>query len=76
MPTADALREAALEFARGGIPAQDGVMRLLELCGGRQVAMVLARQQLLEDAKAHPDDPSLTRATELLDGVLERLPLE
>lgn len=76
MPTADALREAATEFAHAGMPTDDAVKALLELCAGKRVAVVLARQQLLGDVKAHPDDPSLIRATELLDGVLERLPLE
>lgn len=76
MPTADAVREKALSLAEGGTTIKGAVQLLLEYCGDRRVAVVLARQQLLKELEARPSDPVVSRAVELLDHVLRRLPLE
>jgi hypothetical protein len=75
MTTAQTVSEAAMEFARAGMPTDEAVTNLLEICGDKRVAVVLARQQFSGDMEARPDDPVPTRAAELLDRVLERLPL-
>ena len=75
MPNAQALREAAIEYAQGELSTDSAVSKLLELCGDKRVAVVLARQQFDEDLKTRPEDPVITRAADLLDRVLERLPL-
>jgi hypothetical protein len=75
MPTAQTLSEAAMEFARAGMATDDAVTGLLEICGDKRVAVVLARQQFSGDMEARPNDPVLVRAAELLDRVLELLPL-
>jgi nicotinamidase-related amidase len=76
MTTADAVREKALSLARAGTPTEEAIRELLECCKQKRVPVVLTRQQFLKDPKASPSDPVVTRAAELLDGVLERLPLE
>jgi hypothetical protein len=76
MPSADAMREKALSLAEAGAVSEDAVRDLLEYCQDRRVAVVLARQQLIKDREARPSDPVLSRAVELLDHVLERLPLD
>jgi hypothetical protein len=76
MPTADAVREKAISLAEGGTISNEAVQILLEYCRDRRVAVVLARQQLLKDLEARPSDPMVSRAAELLDHVLARLPLE
>lgn len=76
MPTADAVREKALSLAEGGTVTDEAVQILLEYCGDRRVAVVLARQQLLKDLEDRPSNPVTSRAAELLDHVLGRLPLE
>ena len=75
MATAQTLSEAAMEFARSGTGTDEAVRGLLEICGDKRVAVVLARQQFSGDLAARPNDPTLVRAAELLDRVLERLPL-
>ena len=74
MPTADALREKALSLAEAGDVSEEAVREVLEYCQDRRVAVVLARQQLISEREARPSDPVLSRAVELLDHVLERLP--
>ena len=76
MPTADALREKALSVAEAGAVSEDAVRELLEYCQDRRVAVVLARQQLITEQEARPSDPVLSRAVELLDLVLQRLPVD
>ena len=76
MPTADALREKALSVAEAGAESADAVRELLEYCQDRRVAVVLARQQLITEQEARPSDPVLSRAVELLDLVLQRLPVD
>jgi hypothetical protein len=76
MPSADALREKALSLAEGGRVSEDDVREVLRYCQDRRVAVVLARQQLAKEQEARPSDPLLGRAVELLDRVLERLPVD
>jgi hypothetical protein len=54
---------------------EDAIRELLESCNEKRVPVVLARQQLLKDLEERPSDPAVNGAAELLDGVLERLPL-
>jgi hypothetical protein len=75
MTTADAVRTTALQLAENAIPTEDAIRQLLEVSREKRVAVVLARRNFFKDLEGHPDDRVLTRATELLDGVLERLPL-
>jgi hypothetical protein len=76
MPTADAVREKAMSLAEAGTPTEEAVRELLECCGGRRVPVVLAHQQFSADLEGRPSDPVMSRAAELLDLVLGRLPLE
>jgi hypothetical protein len=76
MTTADALREKALSVAEAGAESADAVRELLEYCQDHRVAVVLARQQLITEQEARPSDPVLSRAVELLDLVLQRLPVD
>jgi hypothetical protein len=76
MPTADSVRQRALALAQTDARTDDAVRELLEYCEQRRVAVVLARQQLLRHLEEGPSDDAARRAAELLDHVLERLPLE
>jgi hypothetical protein len=74
MTTGDVVRERALTLARTGMDRDQAVSELLTTCGGRRVAAVRARQQLLEGLEGEPNQPEATRAIEFLDELLERLP--
>lgn len=76
MSTADAVREMAMSLADAALTTEEAVRDLLEACGDRRVPVVLARQQIVKDLEARPSDPLLSRAAELLDHVLLRLPVE
>jgi hypothetical protein len=76
MPTADAVREKALNLAEAGMPVEEAVQELLEWCEGRRIPVVLAHQRFSADLEARPSDPALSRAAELLELVLGRLPQE
>lgn len=67
MTTADAVRDRALDLARGGTPREDAIRDLLEYSGERRVSVVRARQELID--RGGSDD-----AVSLLDEVLVRLP--
>jgi hypothetical protein len=75
MTTADAVRDRALRLAEAGASIEEAVRELLECCGQKRVPVVLARQQFLKELEEQPSDPVVSRASELLDHVLERLPL-
>jgi hypothetical protein len=75
MSTADVVREKAVGLAEGSTPTEEAVRELLEYCHDKGVPVVLARQHLLRDREATASDPAMSRAAELLDLVLERLPL-
>lgn len=75
MTTTDAVRERALALAEAGTPTDEAVREVLDSCKDKRVPVVLARQQFLKDLEDRPSDPVVTRAAELLDHVLQRLPL-
>jgi hypothetical protein len=75
MSTAELVREKAVSLAEASTPTEEAVRELLEYCHDKRVPVVLARQHLLRDVEATASDPVMTRAAELLDLVLERLPL-
>ena len=73
MTTADAVREHALALARTSVYRDEAVRELEALCGGRRVAVVRARQQVLSSPEGS-EEPATGRAVELLDELLGRLP--
>ena len=75
MTTADAVRDNALKLAESGASTEEAIRELLECCGDKRVPVVLARQQFLKELEERPSDPVVSRASELLDQVLGRLPL-
>jgi hypothetical protein len=74
MTTGDVVRERALTLARSGTDRDQAVSELLTTCGGRRVAAVRARQQLLEGLESEPNQREATRAIEFLDELLAGLP--
>jgi hypothetical protein len=74
MTTADIVRERALSLARTQVETDEALLELESCSGGRRVAAVRARQQVLEWLDSEPDQPAATRAVELLDELLARLP--
>lgn len=75
MTTADAVREKALSLARAETPPEGAIRELLECCKQKRVPVVLARQQFLKELEERPSDPVVKRAAELLDRLIEVLPL-
>jgi hypothetical protein len=74
MTTGDIVRERALELARSLADSELAVEALLETCGGRRVAAVRARQQLVTWLDSEPEQQDAKRAIEFLDDLLARLP--
>ena len=74
MTTGDIVRERALELARSEADREQAVSELLTSCGGRRVAVVRARQQLVERLDGEPDQRDAMRAIEFLDELLVKLP--
>lgn len=74
MTTGDIVRERALELARSSTDREQAVSELLTCCGGRRVAAVSARQQLVAWLDSEPDQPHAMRAVEFLDELLGKLP--
>ncbi len=75
MTTADIVMERALTHARDGTEEERALGDLLECCGDNRVALVLARRHLLERTSESQNDHA-TRAAELLEQTLHRLPEE
>ena len=75
MTTADVVREKAMSLAQDETPTEEAIRELLESCAEKRVPVVLAHQQFLKDKEEGTVDPVVDRAAELLDRVLERLPL-
>jgi hypothetical protein len=75
MTTAEIVREQALSLAQAGAPTDQAVTELLESSGDHRVAVVVAEQELLAELDATRSEV-LSRAVELLDQVLERMPSE
>jgi hypothetical protein len=74
MTTGDIVRERALELARSETDREQAVSELLTTCGGRRVAAVRARQQLVALLDSEPGRQDAMRAVEFLDDLLEKLP--
>ena len=74
MTTADSIREHAISLARSGVEPHEAIRELEVSSGGRRVAVVRARQQLLASPD-EPEDQVNARAVELLDELLGRLPV-
>jgi hypothetical protein len=74
MTTGDIVRERALELARLETDREQAVSELLTTCGGRRVAAVRARQELVVWLDSEPGRQDAMRAIELLDDLLEKLP--
>jgi hypothetical protein len=74
MTTGDIVRERALELARSQTDLEYAVSELLDTCGGRRVAAVRARQELVASLDSDADQREPMRALEFLDEVLGRLP--
>jgi hypothetical protein len=71
MTTAEIIMDRALALARAGAEEEAAISELLTCSGENRVAVVLARRHVLEGA-GQPESEA-ARATQLLDGVLERL---
>lgn len=70
MTTTDTVVDRALLLASSDMDTEEAISDLEDCCGGRRVAVVMARQRLLEQ----DEQPGGTnRAVELLDGLLVRL---
>jgi hypothetical protein len=74
MTTGDIVKERALELASSLTDRDLAVEELLEICGGRRVAAVRARQQLVTMLDDEPDLRGVQRAIDFLDDLLARLP--
>jgi hypothetical protein len=74
MTTGEIVRERAMELALSQTGRQQAVAELLTACGGRRVAAVRARQELLASLDSEPDQEEALSAIGFLDDVLERLP--
>jgi hypothetical protein len=75
MTTADVLTERAISLAGSRANEEEAVQELLAFSGERRVAVVRARQHVLERLEEQPGDPTATRAVEFLEKVLSRLPV-
>jgi hypothetical protein len=75
MPSADSVRRRALDLARADVPNDEAVQDLFTFSEERRVSVVLARQELLKEAEPASPSGEAGRAAELLDQVLNRLPL-
>jgi hypothetical protein len=73
--TADIVMERALTHARDGTEDEAALGDLLGCCGGNRVAVVLARQHLVERTIEGQDEHA-SRAAELLEQTLQRFPEE
>ena len=62
MTTGDVVRERALALAYSETDRDQAVFRVLTTCGGRRVAAVRARQQLLASLDSEPDQREAMRA--------------
>jgi hypothetical protein len=72
MTTADIVLDRALALAASDMDTEDAISELKESCGGRRVAVVMARRHLLESSNGGTDERA-GRAAMLLDELLVRL---
>jgi hypothetical protein len=75
MTTSEVLTEQALSLASAGAVGEEAVRELLTVSGERRVAVVRARQSLLSRSAERTEDETTAQAVELLDAVLDRLPV-
>jgi hypothetical protein len=75
MTTSEILTEQALSLVSAGTGSEEAVRELLMASGDHRVAVVRARQSLLERSAESQEDETAAQAVELLDTVLARLPL-
>jgi hypothetical protein len=75
MTTSEILTEQALSLASAGTAGEEAVRELLTVSGERRVAVVRARQSLLARSAEKTQDETTAQAVELLDAVLDRLPV-
>ena len=74
MTTADSVRDLALSLVRSGLERTEAVQELEDVCGGRRVSVVRARQMMVSSLEDDPEQPEVAGAVELLDDLLARLP--
>ncbi|HYT78314.1 MAG TPA: hypothetical protein VEQ37_03480 [Actinomycetota bacterium] len=72
MTTAEEMRETALRLARDRRQLDDAVAELVQRSGGRRVAVVLARRDLMQRIDEDPADADAARALELVEVTLDR----
>jgi hypothetical protein len=72
MTTAEDVRETALGLARDRRQLDDAVAELVQRSGGRRVAVVLARRDLMQRIDEDPADADAARALELVEVTLDR----
>ena len=70
MTTAERLEERARELAERGVNVDEAAHELLECCASKRVSVVVARQHFQEEAERNPDDPTASKAVEMLDAAL------
>jgi hypothetical protein len=71
MTTADQVKDRALDLSRRGTPDEEAIRDLQDCCGERRVAVVRARQELVDLGASDDAAPAAVR---LLDEVLARFP--
>jgi hypothetical protein len=77
MTTTDQIRVKALSLAEAETPTAEAVGELMDCCGGKRVPVVLARQMFqMHLEETNHSDPVVSRAADLLDQLLAKLPLE
>jgi hypothetical protein len=74
MSTAETLADRAIELAGTGMDTDEAVQGLLDCCADKHVSVVMAKRSIEERLETGADDPSLTRAVELLSETLHRGP--
>lgn len=73
MTTSEIVRDRALELAQAGMEGDRAVSELSDACGGRRVAAVRARQELVAMLDGGGDH-DVTTAVRLVDDLLAQMP--
>jgi hypothetical protein len=74
MTTAETIMEQAIDLAIRDTDRELAARELATLFGDRRVAVVRAKQQLVDRSSEDPTDTALQLASDYLDGVLQMLP--
>jgi hypothetical protein len=72
MTTAEEVKETALHLARDHRELDEAVAELVQRSGGRRVAVILARRELMQRIDEDPADADAARALELVEVTLDR----